>query len=299
MARLYAWSLMFTCLVVVGHGATPVAQGAGRLWRDTDPQEQIRGPLVRPDLTALLKRIHGGSSCSDDVWVVLDNEGRQWCVEARKVSATEQAQLEASREAKAVALGASVVAALGYWVEDTLISRSDVKVEGVVLRSALWRLARPPDEEWRAWTWQSNPFVGSQQLQGLKVALLLLGVTDFEHSPGEWTKRGEDAIYFAGPFRRSLGYRDGILSGGAGNLKRYRDSTLVVRSEGGFLRTESKAPSLQGLSLSDAQWLAGRANNLSRMALVEAGVSAGFSPEDATAFADGFQRRVSVVLSLR
>jgi hypothetical protein len=126
------------------------------------------GARMKPDLRRVkfLKDEEGGYSKK---FRIRDASGREWVAKVGK---------EAQAETAAVRL----VWAVGYETEvNYLIPRLKVPGKGTFENV---RLEARPSSEKRLdeWKWTENPFVGSDELQGLKVMMLLLSNWDIKDS---------------------------------------------------------------------------------------------------------------------
>ena len=151
-----------------------VPRGTPILWRapeDIRSRNLFLGPggnRMKPDLrhVKFIKEEKGGYSKK---FRIQDAAGREWVAKVGK---------EAQSETAAVRL----IWAAGYETEvNYLVSRLTIPGKGTFQNVRLE--ARPKSEKRLVeWKWTDNPFVGSRELQGLKVMMLLLSNWDIKDS---------------------------------------------------------------------------------------------------------------------
>lgn len=154
-----------------------VPRGTPILWRaptNISTRNLFLGPggnAMKPDLRRVkfIKEEMGGYSKK---FRIEDGAGREWVAKVGK---------EAQSETAAVRL----VWATGYETEvNYLVPRLTIPGKGTFENVRLE--ARPKNEKrLDEWQWKQNPFVGSRELQGLKVLMLLLSNWDIKDSNNE------------------------------------------------------------------------------------------------------------------
>jgi hypothetical protein len=140
--------------------------GAPLLWRepfDLASRNLYLGPggeSMKPDLSKLTF-IEEKASAASAKFRVRDGSGREWVV---KVSPDAKSEVAASR----------LVWAVGYFTDVSyFVESAQIEGKGVVENSRFE--ARPKGfKRLEEWLWDENPFVGSNELQGLKVLLAML-----------------------------------------------------------------------------------------------------------------------------
>jgi hypothetical protein len=175
------------------------------LWHDPGPVERLDlrngpgGPGLRPRAPfTYLGKEKGGST---EKVKVRDAAGRRWVVKF-------------GDEARADTFASRMAWALGYYTEvNYFVPRGVIRGYGrfdggrFQLRSASPRFLKVV-----SWSWENNPFVGSRELNGLKVLVMLLGNWDNKDSRDHWrgpnTAVFEDAgrhLYFIDDWGASMG----------------------------------------------------------------------------------------------
>ncbi len=169
--------ILFWCLVLVASAQEKakdqMPDGRPLLWESVDIRGQnlFLGPggnTMRPNLSNItfIEEEKGGYSTK---YRIKDGAGRIWVAKIGK---------EAQSETAAVRL----VWALGYKSEiNYLVPRLNIPGKGTFTNVRLE--ARPSEiKRWDEWKWKENPFVGTNELQGLKVMMALLNNWDLKDS---------------------------------------------------------------------------------------------------------------------
>jgi hypothetical protein len=140
--------------------------GTPVLWRepaDIASRNLYLGPggeAMKPDLNKVtfIEEKESGSSAK---FRVRDGSGREWMV---KIGGDAQAEVAASR----------IVWAVGYYTDVSyLVPRVEITGKGV-FENARFEARSKGIKRLDEWMWDDNPFVGTNELQGLKVLLALL-----------------------------------------------------------------------------------------------------------------------------
>ncbi|HEV7746818.1 MAG TPA: hypothetical protein VGO56_17615 [Pyrinomonadaceae bacterium] len=166
-----------------------VLRGTPILWRaptNISTRNLFLGPggsAMKPDLRRVkfIKEEKGGYSKK---FRIEDGAGREWVAKVGN---------EAQPETAAVRL----VWATGYETEvNYLVPRMTIPGKGTFENVRLE--ARPKNvKRLDEWKWKQNPFVGSQELQGLKVLMLLLSNWDIKDSNNQiLSVKGTDQLHF-------------------------------------------------------------------------------------------------------
>src|SRR5437588_10611876 len=150
-------------------------EGVPVLWRapkDIRQRDLYWGPggeAARPDLShvTLIEKEKGGYSTK---YRVRDGSGREWVVKLGK-------------EAKGETAASRLMWATGYHTDVNYLVPK-VYVEGLNKTLENVRFGLRPKEVKRidGWQWDHNPFVGSRQVQGLKIMMALLNNWDVKAS---------------------------------------------------------------------------------------------------------------------
>ena len=271
------------------------AQGKPVLWEavNINKRNLFLGPggdKMRPDLSSItfVEEEKGGFSKK---YRVKDGSGNVWVA---KIGS------EAQSEAAAVRL----VWALGYKTEiNYLVPKLTIPGKGSFTNVRLE--ARPKDvKRLDEWKWKDNPFVGTNELQGLKVMMAFLNNWDLKDS--------NNKILFLND-RKELQYviSDlGATFGKIGNLpffwriqrsrnkpKDYRDSKLVSKVKDGrevkFTYRGKMSELLKGVTVRQARWITNLLSQLSEEQIRDAFRAANYSNENVIILTQEVKDRVA------
>src|ERR1044072_6933900 len=174
------------------------ATGTPVMWRrpvDIRARDLFLGPggaNMQPDLRriTLLKEEKGGYSKK---YRVRDGSGREWVAKIGK---------EAQSETSAVRL----LWGVGYYNEvNYLVPRVTIPGKGTFYNV---RFEARPEGLKRAgeWKWKQNPFVGTPQLQGLKIMMALINNWDLKDSNNVILKDGNELHYAISDLGATFGH---------------------------------------------------------------------------------------------
>ena len=288
------------------------------IWRDPGPIDQLdlgAGPggpdgYPEPPYTFVEEHASGSHPCLS----VRDGRGRVW---RAKWGAEVHTETFCTR----------LVWAAGYFVETTYFVAAG-HVEGA---PPLQRAKGCLDESGRfcdarfeldeadvvkhfdehSWAWNENPFVGTRELNGLKILMMLLANWDnkdvrdvargsntaiFEHRVG---KRRREARYLIIDWGAALGAWGGnVLNRGRWNSEAFAAQTgqLITGVDGSRVSWgyagQRTADAVENISVSDVQWLHGRLAPLSDAQLAGALRASGATAEEVAAFTVAIRQRI-------
>jgi hypothetical protein len=289
-------------------------RGTPVLWRarDVASLDLFAGPggeQSRPDLRRVraIKVEKGGYSPKVRV---IDGAGHEWVAKLGK---------EAQSETAATRL----VWAAGYRTEVTYLVPC-VRIEGLgKLPKKVERCqgsgyanvrfeARPEGiKRLDKWKWKQNPFVGTRELQGLKVMMALLNNWDMKdennvilYVPGEGRANGE-LLYAIS----DLGATFGRATGGfLWRIRRSRNEprdyakskfiSKVKRDYVDFNFTGMNSGLLNKIRVEDARWVGQMLARLSDAQISDAFRAANYTPEETQTLTDALRRRINELVNL-
>jgi hypothetical protein len=277
--------------------ATANAAGTAQLWRDP-------GPVGRLDLrygqggAALQPRppfrfIEKEKSGSSPKVRVRDAAGRQWVV---KFGEEASPDTFASRLAWAVGYTTSV----NYYVPRGVI-RGHGRFTGARFQL---RSAAPKYLEGVTWSWKENPFVGTPQLNGLKILMMLLSNWDNKDSRDAWRgsntsvlRDGSRYLYFVDDWGGSMGRAGSIFTRSKWDAAEfYRQSPKFLRVKDGELdwgyrgaHTDSMTDDIR---VSHIRWLLSYLGRLSDAQLRAALLSSGATATEASVYTKALRLRI-------
>jgi hypothetical protein len=232
---------------------------------------------------------------------VKDDKGREWIVKL-------------GEEARPETLASRIVWAMGYHVDqDYLVAQ--VHIDGLPHPDAVNVRFKPRHhgyEEVGLWDWQHNPFVGTRELDGLKVLMAFLDNWDLRSlnnkvvSPDKKGDQGsDDRIYYVGdlgttfgttgsfehdlhlPFHPAAGTKDQPFD--------YADEPFIDGVSGGTVQFHYKGRDpavLKGISVANAQWMGGMLARLSDKQLITALRAGGYGDMEISALLPAIKDRI-------
>ena len=274
--------------------------GIPSLWRqpsDIAKRDLYWGPggqALRPDLrkVTLIEKEKGGYSTK---YRVRDASGREWIAKIGK-------------EAKGETAASRLMWAVGYHT-DTNYLVPTVNVEGLNKPLHDVRFGLRPKEVKRVdgWNWDRNPFVGSKQLQGLKVMMALLNNWDLKDSNNKIAVARDKKIadnesrYFVSDLGGSFGKVSHLprwlqFKPDRNNPKAYARSHLVngVKDDRVDLHFKLKQGHLyKNISVADARWITGYLSRLSDPQIADAFRAANYRPDEVRMMTKAVRQRIN------
>lgn len=255
------------------------------------------GEAMRPD-TSKIVFVEEKESAGAIKFRVLDGSDREWQV---KIGGEAQAETAASR----------LVWAAGYYTDITyLVPRVEIEGKGVfenVRFEARPKGVKRLDE----WLWDNNPFVGTQELQGLKVLLLLLDNWNLKNENNKilFVRDGQagktelryivsdlDTKFDKTGSSPGLWHLGNVQKSGAGAKARFvdkvKDGLLVFDYAG---RHKER---ICDITVAHAKWIAGWLSRLSDQQIKDACRAGNYSPDEAQKIAVLLRARINELVSL-
>ena len=308
MACVFAVGLALPAYAVQGgkEKKKEVPQGTPVLWRDpgdVSALDLLNGPggeAMRPDLSRLtfLEEETGGYSKK---YRVRDARGRIWVAKIGK---------EAQPETSATRL----VWAAGYMPEITYLAPS-VTIEGKGTFENVRFEARPENvKRFDAWRWESNPFKGTRELQGLKILMALVENWDLKDENNRVLSvkgaGGGELHYIVSDLGATFGKSGGQNSpmallrrvkGSRNEPEDYAGDKFVEAVEGGLVRFNfsGKNSGLMGdIKVEDARWLGGILSRLTERQIEDAFRAANYSAEEVGLLSAEVRRRIGELVNV-
>jgi hypothetical protein len=301
-------------------GSAPLGAARPVIWRNPGRVEALdlaAGPggasgAPHPPFVFLTEHADGSQPCVS----VRDARGRRWRV---KWGVEVQAETLATRLAWAA----------GYFVETTYYLREGT-IEGLL---ALQRAADciagngafaharfELDEEdvikhfdEHSWAWTDNPFVGSRELNGLKVVMMWLSNWDakdvrdvargsntaiFEHDAGQRSRGRRDARYLIIDWGGTLGRWGNVVRRGRWDCEGFAEQSeaLVTGVDGDIVRFgytgQRTADIADGIRVSDVAWLMRVLGRLRDAQIAAAVAASGGTAEEIACFTRALRQRL-------
>jgi hypothetical protein len=289
-----------------------------RLWREPtlhDLTDLRFGPggadgVPRPPFTFAEEHFSGSQPCV----AVLDGRGRRW-------------RVKWGHEAKPESFAVRFAWACGYFAEVTHYVR-DGRIDGCpplqrardcVQEDGTFADARfeLEDRDVRmffdehSWAWHDNPFVGSEQLAGLKIVVMLLSNWDtkdrrdvsrgsntaiFEHRTSRWTR---EARYLIADWGGAMGkWGATVVSRGRWDVEGFEAQTAAFvtgtadRWVSFGYQGQRTAEIARNISIEHVQWFYRYARRIPLASLREALLASGADEEEASRFAAALRARI-------
>jgi hypothetical protein len=273
--------------------------GTPILWRrpnDIASRDLFLGPggaAMRPDLRRItfIKEEKGGYSKK---YRVRDGAGREWVVKIGK---------EAQSETSAVRL----LYGVGYLTEvNYLVPRVTIPGKGTFSNV---RFEARPENLKRAgeWKWKKNPFVGTPELQGLKIMMAMINNWDLKDSNNVILKDGNELRYAISDLGATFGHASTTplfwrFTRSRNNPSKYAKSNFFEKVKGNrvVLHFGGKNSGLmKNITVQDAEWIASLLSQLSDAQLRDAFRAANYTPGQINLLAGEVRERTNELLSLR
>src|SRR5262249_31594869 len=251
------------------------------------------GPADAPDPSVPFNYVRRQKTGTQKKIVVQDVHGREWTVKF-------------GPEARPETAATRIVWAVGYDVDQDysvprarIVGKEDIDARDV-------RFERRDDgfKGTGNWEWEDNPFVGTPELEGLKVVMALLKNWDLKTSNNDIVIRKKDpgpCIYYVADLGATLGVTAsfwnrlplfgnmpamvGFSTGKAkGNPPAFADERFIKDVSGGrvyfYSQRTSVRKTLNGVSVESARWMGNWLGRLSDKQLADAFCASGFSDAD-------------------
>jgi hypothetical protein len=305
-------SLVFALILAIGlslpaHAAQDekakkkkeVPRGTPVLWRDpgdVSALDLLNGPggeAMKPAAPfTFVKEEKGGYSKK---YRVRDAKGRVWVAKVGK---------EAQPETAATRL----VWAAGYPTEVTYLAPS-ATIEGKGTFENVRFEARPDNvERFDAWRWDSNPFAGTRELQGLKILMALIENWDLKDDNNRILAvsgaGGAELHYVVSDLGATFGKTGGQhgpiallrqVKGTRNEPGDYAGDKFVEGVEGGLVRFNFSGKNsglLKDIKAEDARWVGGLLSRLSDRQIADAFRAANYTDEEVGLLTTEVKRRI-------
>lgn len=302
------------------HGSAPIS-ARPLLWEepfDIEQRDLYYGPGGRqgaPDPSGKFTFVRRSNSGTQKKIIVTDDRGREWTV---KFGPEARPETTASR----------IVWAAGYHVDQNYFV-VQARIEGYeesVIRNVRFEREGDNLKEAGNWSWESNPFDGTRELDGLKVLVALLKNWDLKTSnnkivlretPGGPSRR----VYFVGDLGATLGATGSFLNEipflsdlppdrtlgltpkrGKGNPEAFSSEAFIKELRNGevVFNHERKRGRrvLKGVKIENARWMGNLLARLSDQQLADAFRAGGFNDAETAMYVRTIRNRISQLQNL-
>jgi hypothetical protein len=293
------------------------------LWRDPGPiatRDLRYGPGGAAYLpVAPFRFVEEHDTGSQPCVSVVDARGRRW-------------RVKWGHEARVEAFAVRFAAACGYFAEVTHFVSSGaidgvpalqraagcVELPGGRFVDARFELDDPAVRklfEEHSWSWDDNPFIGSRELDGLKIVVMLLSNWDtkdrrdvargsntaiFEHRTGRWPRARQEARYLLTDWGGAMGkWGTNIVTRGRWDVDGFEAQTpqFVTGVGGGrvqFGYTGQRTDDIAGnIPVTSARWFHSIAHGFTERQLADGFLASGATGEEAQRFARALMSRLA------
>jgi len=290
------------------------SEGHPVLWNEPTDVETLDlfygsgGREGAPDLTGKFTYAGADTKGTQKKIYVKDDKDRDWTV---KFGSEARPETAASR----------FVWAMGYHVdEDYFVER--VHIEGMPGGDATnVRFERRHDglKNVGLWTWESNPFVGTRELDGLKVLMVVMNNWDLKVINNKVVrptkKSGEDTeerIYYVGDLGATFGKTGSLAhelhlpgdppAGTKDKPGQYAHQDFIDGVRNGMVRFHYKGKDpevLKGIRVETAKWMGDMLARLSEAQLNDAFRAGGYSGSELSTLVRAIRERIGELQSLK
>lgn len=341
MNDLLWWIVGLVVGVAVGWVVVPAVwrlRSMFQLWRaDEQPLHSVRAVIWRdPGEVEELDLAAGvggkdGAPAEPFTFVEEHLQGSQPCVSVRDARARTW-RVKWGDEVQVETLATRIAWAAGYFVESTYFvphgaieSASHLKrassciAEAGQFKDARFELSESNvikhfDEH--SWAWDNNPFVGTRELNGLKIVMMLLSNWDakdvrdvalgsntaiFEHRLADGRR---EARYLIIDWGGALGKWGNIVTRGRWDCEGFDAQTpdLVQGVDGELVRWgyagQRTVDIVANIRVSDVQWLMQYLGRIRDEQIADAVRASGGTPEEVTCFTRALRARIAVLRSV-
>ena len=290
------------------------SEGHPVLWKqpiDIERLDLFYGPggsEGAPDLRGKFTYIANDTKGTQKKIYVKDDKDREWTVKF-------------GPEARPETVATRIVWAVGYHTdEDYFIER--VHIDGMTGGDAMnvrFKRRHGGFKDVGLWTWENNPFVGTRELDGLKVLMVVMNNWDLKVDNNKVVrpakKSGEDTderIYYVGDLGATFGKTGSLArelhlpgdppAGTKDKPAQYAHQAFIDGVRDGTVRFhyKGKDPSaLKGISVDNAKWMGDMLARLSEKQLTDAFRAGGYSNSEISTLVRAMQERIRELQNLK
>jgi len=298
--RAVIYFLLLMSLLTSGYAQTkskapePLPSGKAIIWepvntRSLDLYKGPGGAEMQPDLSSI-KFIKEEKRGHNKKFRISDGSGRVWVAKLGS---------EAQPETAAVRL----LYGLGYKTEiNYLVPTLTIPGKGTFKNVRLE--ARPADVK-RAgeWKWRSNPFVGTKELQGLKMMMAFMTNWDLLDLQNEVLHKDGENQYVISDLGATFGKLGNNnlpiffrLGRKTGSPKHYVKTRFIKKVERGEVKLAFKGKNrglMKGITVAEARWLSQLLKKLSDQQIRDVFRAANYAPADVDLFTQAVKNKIT------
>jgi hypothetical protein len=250
------------------------------------------GDAMKPNLSTVtfIKDETGGHSTK---YRVRDGSGNEWIA---KVGSEAQSETASNRLVWAAGYPTEIV----YLVPSLTIAGKG-KFENVRLEGRPKTIKRGDE-----WAWANNPFVGSRELQGLKIMMVMISNWDMKDENNQivmaMNNAGQPELrYIISDLGGTLGKTGGIFSRSRNKPSDFVKDEFIEGVKGNQINFHYNGKNkalFEGITIEDGRWLASRISKLSDNQLKDAFRAANYTSSEVDALARAFRERIDLLSKL-
>ena len=290
MSGLLIIGIMMCTSVAFAQDKKSTADGV--IWEAVDipTRDLFLGPggsQMAPDLkgATLVDRQTGGNNLK---YKIRDKEGNEWIAKMADESQPETAAVR-------------LLWGVGYKTEiNYLIPKLELAKVGRFHNVRLE--ARPKGTKRDRWMWTDNPFVGTKELDGLKIMMAMFNNWDLKDENNAILTSKDGTVYVISDLGASFGKLANAPQSRSGRSvndpEDYAKSVFIKDTSNGmvhFAYTGMADHLIRGIKVEHARWLADLLLQLSDKQINDAFRAANYKPEDAAILTTAFKARISAL----
>jgi len=252
------------------------------------------GEAMKPDLSKVTFVADETSSYSKK-YRVRDGAGTEWIV---KVGPEAQSETAAVR----------FVWAAGYFADTTyLVPHVDIDGKGSFENARFEARIKGEKRLAQRWDWDKNPFVGTQELQGLKVLMALINNWDIQNHNNnvlivtDETTGQKEARYFDTDLGASFGKEGRFLGHTRNRPDEFVKTKFIKGVENGYVVFNYNGKNqhlLKKITVAQAKWLGKILSQLTDQQITDAFRAANYSPEVIQGLTEEVKSRINELANL-
>jgi hypothetical protein len=210
-------------------------------------------------------------------------------------------------EAKPETAATRLVWAVGYFTNEDYyvpelpvkglpqLSRGQELIRHGVIYGARLKRHNKGEEQIRDWSWNKNPFVGTRELNGLKIMMEIICNTDLK-APNQhvYDEHGVEQQYVAADLGASFGIAGKTTLRTKADLRGYQSRPLILKAGPDYVDFWH----FKHIPKVDAKWIGGWLAQLSDAQISDAFRAADFSPEEVQGFTQKVRAKINELNSL-
>jgi len=297
-------------LVIALTGSVLLAQKSGKKAKDNESPPNVPAVLWREPTDIASRDLFlgpGGEAMKPDLshvtfigvqatghtkkWRVRDGAGREWVA---KFGNEAQPETAASR----------LVWAAGYYTDITYFV-PEVNIEGKGVVKNVRFEARPKEIKRYdvEWDWDDNPFKGTNELQGLKVLMVLLNNWDLKNANHRilLMKDENELRYVVSDLGVAFGKTGNSITHNRNRPEEFVKTKFVKNVDGNSILFDFHATHdqmLRNVSVGQAKWIGNILSQLSDQQIGDAFRAANYSPEEIEMLTKSVRARINELVSL-